>query len=60
MKKVFQITTEEYEAIKSAIEDVLSLWQYDFIEANSEDNSSTAMSKDTFFKSLESRFIIKD
>ena len=59
MKKIFQITPEEFTAIQTAIENVLNLCHYDFIEANDEDGSATAMSKETFFESLKREFEIK-
>lgn len=59
MKKHWEITTEEFEALKEAITDVLGLWNYDFIEASNEDGHSTSMSKETFFDALKSDFIIK-
>jgi len=33
MKKLYQITEEEFEAIKKAIEETLHLWNYDSISA---------------------------
>ena len=59
MKKKYLIINEEFEAIKEAISEVLNLWNYDFIEANNEDGTERSMSKETFFKSLKSEFIIK-
>lgn len=59
MKKKYDITEEEFGAIKTAIENVLQLWHYDFIEANSENKDSTSMSKETFFDSLKMEFNVK-
>ena len=62
MKKIFQITPEEFTAIQTAIENVLRLWEYDCIEANTEDKGgkwATSMSKETFFESLKREFEIK-
>lgn len=42
-----------YDQIKKAIEDILQLWHYDFIEAHDGHDSSIGMSKQTFFKDLE-------
>jgi len=53
MKKKYTATKEEIEAVKEVISDILSLWNYDFIEANNEDGRSQSMSKETFFKELE-------
>lgn len=58
MQKKFQITSEEFDAIKEAITQTLDLWAYDFIEANCEDGRSMGMSKETFFKKLEKQFIV--
>jgi hypothetical protein len=58
MKKTWKITEEEFEAIKEAITSTLSLWQYDFIEASTEDGRSTSMSVETFFDSLKREFLI--
>jgi len=59
MKKLYQITEEEFNIIKEAIENTLSLWQYDFIEANDGNGRATSMSKETFFNGLKTEFIIK-
>jgi hypothetical protein len=58
MQKKYEITEEEFNAIKEAIEDTLSLWQHDTIEALGE-HSSTSMSKETFFEQLRGKFIIR-
>ena len=59
MKKKYIIEQEEFDAIKTAIENVLQLWTHEFIEAKSEDGSATAMSKETFFEGLKAEFEIK-
>lgn len=43
----------EIERIKEKISSVLGLWHYDFIEANNKDGASTSMSKEEFFRQLE-------
>lgn len=59
MKKKFELTEEEFEAITEAITSVLSLWNYDIIEVTDRDKFSMAMHKDTFFQALRDEFIIK-
>jgi len=58
MKKLYQITEEEFEAIKKAIEETLHLWNYDFISASDEDEASISMSKEKFFEQLKKEFIV--
>ena len=58
MKKLYQITEEEFEAIKKAIEETLHLWNYDSISASDEDESSISMSKEKFFEQLKKEFIV--
>ena len=58
MKKLYQITEEEFEAIKKAIEETLNLWNYDFISASDEEENQIAMSKEAFFKQLKEEFIV--
>jgi hypothetical protein len=59
MKKKYEITEEEFNAIKEAITETLQLWQHDCIEANTESGRSISMSKETFFRQLKGEFIIK-
>lgn len=59
MKKRYEITTEEFEAIKETIEKVLNLWHYDFISADDGMGSGISMSKEQFFEALKGEFIIK-
>ena len=58
MKKKYQITEEEYQVIKEAIIEVLSLWNYEYIEASDETGRSISMNKEVFFDSLKREFII--
>lgn len=58
MKKRWEVTKEEFEAIEEAITAVLSLWQYEMISASDESGRSTGMSKKTFFETLKGKFII--
>ena len=58
MKKLYQITEEEFEAIKKAIEETLHLWNYDFISASDEEENQILMSKEAFFKQLKEEFIV--
>lgn len=60
MKKIFQITNEEFEAITHAVENVLELCHYDFVSATSEGDDAISMSKKTFFEQLKREFEIKD
>ena len=60
MNKEWSITEEEFDAIKQAVESVLGLWNYDFIEANDGFKNATSMSKETFFDSLKREFKIKN
>jgi thiamine monophosphate kinase len=60
MIKKYKITNEEFEAIKEAIDSVLSLYQYDFISADSGEGSEISMSIKTFFEVLKGEFIIID
>jgi len=58
MKKKYQITEEEFEAITKAVENVLQLWQYDLINVSNDNDNSLGMSKETFFDQLKDEFII--
>jgi hypothetical protein len=58
MKKQWELTNEEFEALKESITDVLDLWHYEFIEGNDGDGRSTSMSLETFWTNLRSEFII--
>lgn len=58
MKKKYQITEEEFEAIKEAIGSVLGLWAYPLLEANDGNDSARAMPKEVFFEGLRAEFII--
>jgi len=55
----YSTSEKEYQIIKKVIEDVLSLYQYDFISANNEDGGEISMSKETFFKGLEDRLNVE-
>jgi hypothetical protein len=59
MKKKYEITEEEFNAIKEAISEVLQLWHHDCIEADNERQDSISMSKETFFEMLKGEFIIR-
>lgn len=59
MKKKYIITEEEFEVIKEAISKVLEFWQYETIEAKSENGRSMLMSDETFFENLKREFIIE-
>lgn len=59
MKKKYLITKEEFEVIKESIEEVLQLWNYDFISAKDEDDREISMSKEIFFSGLKDKFIIE-
>ncbi len=59
MKKIYKITQEEFDAIKDAVSNVLQLWQFEFIEASNENESSVSMSAKTFFDALSSEFIVE-
>jgi len=58
MKKLYQITEEEFEAIKKAIEETLNLWNYDSISASDEEENQISMSREAFFKQLKEEFIV--
>lgn len=60
MTKKWQITKEEFSAIQHAIESVLNLWQYEFIKAENEYDSSQSMSKETFFEALKREFLVEE
>ena len=60
MKKKYQLTSEEFQAIQEVIGDVLHLWHYQFIEAKDENEGAIAMSKEIFFNALKGEFIIKE
>jgi len=59
MQKKYQITEEEFDAIKSAIEETLNLEQYSFVGATDTNGRAISMSKETFFERLKGQFIIK-
>lgn len=58
MTKRFEITEEEFEAIKEAIRSFLQLWQYDSLEV-SNGITSMSMSVKTFFEGLKREFVIE-
>ena len=59
MNKKYHITEEEFTAIKEAISSTLDLYAYDFIQANDSEGRATSMSKETFFESLKTEFVVK-
>lgn len=58
MKKKFEISEEEFFAIKEVIVRILSLWNYDIIQATNHDGSKMSMSVETFFNALRDEFLI--
>jgi hypothetical protein len=63
MKKIYQLTEEEFKAIEQAIENTLGYcgsWNdTDIIEVKKETGHGVSMRVDAFLESLKSEFIIK-
>ena len=59
MTKKYHLTQEEFEALKKAIENVLHLWEFNFIKAHEENGAAMSMSKDVFFECLEREFVVE-
>ena len=53
MKFNYSTTEKEYEVIKKVIEDILSLYQYDYMSAEDDNGGGISMSKKTFFEQLK-------
>ena len=49
----YSTSEKEYQIIKKVIEDVLSLYQYDYMSAEDDNGGCISMSKKTFFEQLK-------